>query len=80
MKTSEIKNNLHSLIDSIDNEKLLMKFYDLMTKSSSNKEGELWKRLTEEEKSILLVSESESKYEKNLIDFESQKDKHKKWL
>ena len=80
MKQSDIKSNFHQLIDEIDNERLLMKFYDLLIKSKVQKEGELWNQLSEEQKNEVLLAESESHYQKNLIDHESQKAKHNKWL
>ena len=80
MKQSDIKSNFHQLIDEIDNERLLMKFYDLLIKSKVQKEGELWDQLSEEQKNEVLLAESESHYQKNLIDHETQKAKHKKWL
>lgn len=80
VKQSDIKSNFHRLIDDTDNERLLMKFYDLLIKSKVQKEGELWNRLSEEQKNELLVAESESHYQKNLIDHETQKFKHQKWL
>lgn len=63
MKQSDIKSNFHKLIDETDNERLLMKFYDLLIKSKVQKEGELWNRLSEEQKDELLVAESESNYQ-----------------
>ena len=80
MKQSDIKSNFHQLIDEIDNERLLMKFYDLLIKSKIQKEGELWNQLSKEQKNEVLLAESESHYKKNLIDHETQKAKHKKWL
>ena len=80
MKNSEIKTNFHHLIDEIENEGLLMRFYDLMLKSKSHKEGDLWNQLTEEQKELLLLTEQESQNPKNLIDHKTQKAKHKKWL
>ena len=80
MKQSEIKTNFHRLIDETDNECLLMKFYDLLIKSKVQKEGDLWNRLSEEQKDEVLIAESESHYQTNLIDNETQKAKHQKWL
>ena len=40
MNALEIKRNFHNLIDSIDNEKFLSNFYDLIKNRISNKEGE----------------------------------------
>jgi hypothetical protein len=80
MKQSDIRNNFHKLIDEIDNERLLMKFYDLLIKSSDQKDGELWNQLSDGQKHKVLLAESESYHQKNLIDHETQKAKHKKWL
>jgi len=80
MKQTDIRTSFHKLIDEIDNDHLLMKFYDLLNKSSDQKEGELWNRLSKEQKNELLIAESESHYEKNLIDQDTQKEKHNKWL
>ncbi|HEC42875.1 MAG TPA: hypothetical protein ENI20_08625 [Bacteroides sp.] len=80
MKQSDIRNSFHKLIDEIDNEHLLMKFYDLLIKSSDQKEGELWNQLSDEQKNEVLLAESESHYQNNIIDHETQKAKHKKWL
>ena len=77
---SEIKKSLHRLIDEIDNDQLLVKFYDLLSKSKEQNEGELWNQLSDKQKDELLIAESDSHYKKNLIDHEKQKAKHRKWL
>lgn len=80
MNTIELKQNFHQLIDSIDNEKLLINFYDLIKTRSSAKEGQLWNRLTVLEQEELLLSLEESKNPKNLISHEEMIKKHEKWL
>jgi len=80
MNTIEIKQSFHHLIDSIDNENLLLHFYDLMKKRSVAKEGQLWNKLTEQEQQELILSFEESKNPEKLIDHEDMKIKHKKWL
>ena len=80
MKPSDIRSNFHNLIDRIDNESLLMKFYDLMIKSTTSKEGQLYKQLTKEQKSLLMLAEEESNNPDNLISYNQQKKKHQKWL
>lgn len=80
MNTIELKQNFHHLIDSIDNEKLLINFYDLIKKRTTVKEGQLWNNLTEHEKQELILSLDESKKPENLIDHEEMKIKYKKWL
>ena len=77
MNTIELKQSFHHLIDSIDNENLLINFYDLIKKRSSAKEGQLWNKLTDQEQKELLLSLEESKNPENLIDHEELKIKHK---
>ena len=80
MNTIELKKNLHLLIDSIDNENLLISFYDLIKKRSSTSEGQLWTRLTKQEQEELLLALEESDNPENLISHEEMVTKHKKWL
>ena len=60
MNPIELKKNFHLLIDSIDNENLLVSFYDLIKKRSSTKEGQLWSRLSKAEREELLLAFEES--------------------
>ena len=80
MNTIELKKNFHLLIDSIDNENLLISFYDLIKKRSLTKEGQLWSRLTKPEQEELLLALEESENPENLISHEEMVTKHKKWL
>jgi hypothetical protein len=80
MNTLELKKNFHLLIDSIDNENLLISFYDLIKRRSLTKEGQLWNRLTNKEQEELLSALEESEHPENLISHEEMVAKHKKWL
>jgi hypothetical protein len=80
MERSDIKNKFHSLIDRTDNDALLMKFYDLMIKSTTRKEGELYDQLTSEQKDVLILADEDANDPANLISHNEQKKKHKKWL
>ena len=80
MDTIEIKKHFHLLIDSIDNENLLIRFYDLIKQRSSTKEGQLWNRLTKAEQDELLLALEESDNPDNLISHDEMVTKHKKWL
>jgi hypothetical protein len=80
MNTIELKKNFHLLIDSIENENLLISFYELIKKRSSTKEGQLWNRLTKQEQEELLISLEEIVNPENLISHEEMTRKHKKWL
>jgi len=80
MNTIELKKSFHILIDSIDNENLLINFYDILKKRSSAKDGQLWERLTNQDKEELLLVLEESKNPDNLISHDEMKKKHQKWL
>ena len=80
MNTVEIKNSFHKLIDRIDNEKILLRFYEILERASAVKDGSLWERLSSEEKQELLKIDSETDSEDNLIPIQTLKEKHKKWL
>jgi len=80
MNTTELKKSLHDLIDSIDNENLLINFYDLIKKRTTTKEGQLWSRLSMQEQEELLLALEETEKPENLIDYEEMRKKHKKWL
>ena len=66
--SSEIKNELHKLIDDCDNELLLIETKKLLEEGNEIKDW--WDELTEEDKN--LVMESEAEYEKG--DFISHKE------
>ncbi|NOU47605.1 MAG: hypothetical protein HOO86_11170 [Bacteroidales bacterium] len=80
MNTPELKKNFHNLIDHIDNESILMCFYDLMKKRATSEDGKLWSRLTKEDQESLLLTLEESEQSYNVIDHEEMKKKHGKWL
>jgi hypothetical protein len=80
MNTPELKKNFHNLIDHIDNESILISFYELMKKRATSEDGKLWSRLTKEDQESLLLTLEESEQSYNLIDHEEMKKKHGKWL
>ena len=80
MNTLEIKKSFHTLIDSIDNENILVLFYDILKSKSFPKEGQIWNRLTLEQREALMLSLKESENTENLLSHEDMKNKHKKWL
>ena len=80
METTQLKLNFHQLIDSIDNERILSKFFGLMSRSKDSSDGKLWSRLTKAEQEELLLSDMESDDPKNLISHTTIQKKHNKWL
>jgi hypothetical protein len=80
MTTLELKNSFHQLIDSIENENLLQKFYELMLRKRSIKDGALWAKLSQDEVDELLLANEESNDPENLIPNEEMKKKYSKCL
>lgn len=80
MTTIELKSNFHHLIDNINDESILSKFYDLLSRAKDAKEGLLWNKLTQEERDELIEIEKESANSENLISNSEMQQKHKKWL
>jgi hypothetical protein len=80
MNTDELKRSFHNLIDNIENESLLMGFYEVMKNRASIKDGELWERLSMEEQTSLLETLEEAKNPENVISQSVMKKKHSKWL
>lgn len=80
MSNTDIKKNFHILIDSIENENLLLNLYELIKNRVSVKDGELWGRLTKKEQEELLLTVEECENPEYLISHEEMKKKHKKWL
>ncbi|MDA3910019.1 MAG: hypothetical protein PF448_01515 [Bacteroidales bacterium] len=80
MNTIELKRNFHNLIDSIENESLLMNFYELMKNKTSTKDGKLWGRLSVKEQETLLRTVEEIEKPNHVISHSEMKKKHEKWL
>jgi hypothetical protein len=54
-----LKEDLHKLIDSTSDEKLLEEIFMILSSRNEYQEGELWQHLPEEQKKEVLASESE---------------------
>ncbi len=79
MTTTELKKNLHQIIDSVDSDLLLSKFYFILEKMKNFNDGDLWGKLTKEEQNELILSDIESEDENNLIPHSEILKKHKFW-
>lgn len=77
MTSTELRNNFHNLIDSINDEDILKSFYDIIKSRTKMKDGELWSRLSKKEQEELLHTFEESDNPDSLIDQEKMKLKHK---
>jgi len=77
MTTTELKKNLHQIIDSINSDLLLSKFYFVLEKMKDSNDGDLWKNLSQKEQNELVLSDIESEDEKNLVPHSEILKKHK---
>lgn len=77
MKTKE---EFHKLIDKIEDEEVLKGYFELILRLNNNQTGDLWNRLSTEEKEELLLSYTESFDPNNLISHDEVKKQHAKWL
>jgi hypothetical protein len=75
-----IKEDLHKLIDTTQDEKLLEEIFMILTSRNDYVEGDLWNNLSEEQKKEVLSSNSEIGDESAWISNEEMKIKNAKWL
>ncbi len=80
MSVTEIRSNLHNLIEKIESEELLSAIHDLLKQREESKEGTLFNSLSKDQKSELLTSEERARDESNLVDSDEVMKKYKKWL
>jgi len=67
MRTTELKSNLHKMVDRIDDERLLRAIYSFLSQRENSEESRMWNSLTEEQKKEVLRAYDESEDEANLI-------------
>lgn len=74
------RDDFHKLIDGIEDEQVLKSYYMLIQRLNYNQTGELWNKLSVEEKAELLLSYEESFDHKNLLTHNQVQEQHEKWL
>jgi hypothetical protein len=80
MNKTALKSNLHKMIDLIENQNLLEEYYNEMKAILEKSQGNIWDKLTEDQKKEVLLSYEESGDEKNLLLNEDVMKKYKNWL
>lgn len=80
MDSIKLRNNFHTLIDSIKNDAFLNRFYEIMNRAKNRKEGSLIGRLTPSEHQELMSSYEESEDDSNLLDHKDVRSKYEGWL
>lgn len=68
MSTTEIKLNLHKIVDRIDDERLLRVIYDFLEVREKSTEGQIWNTLTPDQQQEVLQAYEDSENDSNLID------------
>ena len=68
MSTTEIKTNLHKIVDRIEDERLLRAVCDFLEVREKSNEGQLWKTLTSEQQQEVLQAYEDSENDSNLVD------------
>jgi hypothetical protein len=76
MRTVELKSDLLKLLEKIEDEQLLRTIYDFVKQSENAEVGQIWKTLTDEQKSEVYASYEESQDDKNLTSWEDVKRKY----
>lgn len=74
------KEEIHQLIDKINDENVLKGYLTLIQRLSSHQESSLWNELNKDEKEELLLAYDESFNKENLIPHHEVRKKHEKWL
>ena len=75
-----IREQLHKIIDEIEDEQTLKGFLSLFSSIQEEQQGEHFKSLTKAQKAELLISYEESLDSKNLLSHSEVKKGHSKWL
>lgn len=75
----KIKDDFHHLIDSIEDERLLQRYYQLIQTINDDQNGHLWNSLNEDERKELMIAYKESFDSDNLLSHEQVKLQHEKW-
>jgi hypothetical protein len=73
MHTTELRSELHGIVDRIQDDRLLQAVYYFLSQRENSEEGLMWKSLTEEQRKEVLSAYEESEDETNLIDWEEVK-------
>ncbi len=75
-----LKEDLHKLIDTTQDKKLLEEIFMILSSRKEYAAGELWNNLSEEQKKEVLASNSEIEDNSAWISNEEMKLKNAKWL
>ncbi|TVQ90863.1 MAG: hypothetical protein EA393_05050 [Bacteroidetes bacterium] len=80
MNTTTLKSDIHKLIDQIDNEQLLLEYYNEMKSLIQKDRVSAWDTLTDKQKKEIILSWEESEDEVNLVENDEVLRKYKEML
>ncbi|MCW5907977.1 MAG: hypothetical protein KIS94_08975 [Chitinophagales bacterium] len=80
MELTKVRNRFHQMIDEVENQDMLLMFFELFKWRVSEPDSGLWKSLTPKEKAALVKAYKESETEANLVSEVVVKRKYSKWL
>lgn len=76
-----VKEDLHGIIDSIDDEALLKSIYELLEARKNQHAGKIWESLTDDQKQSILAAEQEiPQYPAKHVSHDEMKRRNKRWL
>ncbi len=76
----KVKERFHKLIDTINDEEMLRAYFDLISQLKTQETGQLYQKLTKEQKLELNLSYNESFDSVNLLTHKEVESQHEKWL
>jgi hypothetical protein len=77
MTSVQLKTNFHKLIDEIDNDSMLHKFYEILSSAKNQTKGALWRKLSVNQQNELTEREKLSHDEANLVAHQVMIEKNK---
>ena len=67
MGTAELRSNLHKIVDTIEDERLLRAIYSFLNAREKSEAGKMWNSLNEQQRREILQAYDESEDDSNLI-------------
>ncbi|HEY9009315.1 hypothetical protein [Ohtaekwangia sp.] len=78
---NSVKENLHGIIDSIDDEALLESIYEFLETRKEQQQGKIWESLTPLQKQNILEAEQDiHDHPEEHVSHDEMRKRNKKWL
>jgi hypothetical protein len=71
MGVSDLKANIHLMVDEIENESILQTLFEFLSGRKNNGQSSFWQGLSDAQRQEILLAFDESEKEENLIDKET---------